>query len=109
MKRAFCKFHKKCYFSDEVERKNRLMAEIRRGKGGPFAWCILLSGNPCDQLEIVPAAVLCGDYYRRHPVTVYGVALSKSGAIRTVAKIFHDADAKGMPGEARRFLEGLDR
>ena len=107
MKRAFCKFHKRCYFSDEVEHRNRLLADIRRGKAGPFAWCILISAGPYDQLEIVPASALCGEYYRVHPAMVYGVALSKSGAIDTVARIFRDAGNRGMEGDARRYLEGL--
>ena len=107
MKRAFCKFHKRCYFSEEVERKNRLMAEIRRGKAGPFACCILLSENPNDQLEIVPASSLCKEYYRMHPAMVYGAALSKDGAIRTVAHIFHDAERAGLPGDVRSYLMRL--
>ena len=104
LKRAFCKFHKECYFSSEIRRKGREKANILRGRSGLFSYCILLSGDGNEQLEILHSAFLRDKKYREHPPTVWGVAKTKLGAIEIVKRMMDDAAKAGMPGDARSYL-----
>ncbi len=103
LKRAFCKFHKECYFSSEIRKKGREKAGILRGRSGIFSYCILLSESG-EQLEILHSAFLRDKKYREHPPTVCGGARTKLGAIEVVKRMMDDAAAAGMPGDARSYL-----
>lgn len=104
LKRAFCKFHKDCYFSSEIRRKGREKANILRGKSGLLSYCIMLSESDEEQLEIVHSAFLRSKEYRRRVPVIWGVAKTRFGAIEVVTRMMEDAARAGYPGDARTFL-----
>ena len=57
-----------------------------------------------DRLEIQHSSFLKDDYYKRHPIHVYGVAATYSEAMELIVRISDEAASCGMAGELGQYL-----
>ena len=106
-KRVFCKFHKSCYFSDDIRKKGREKARIRSGRAGIMSYVVTLAENPDEQLDIMRSFFLGSKRFASSPPVVCGIARSYKGAKDIVLAIAKDAARSGMPGQLRAYLESI--
>ena len=106
-KRVFCKFHKSCYFSDEIKKKGREKARIRSGKADLMSYVVTLAENPGEQLDIMRSIFLKSRRFKSSPPVICGIARSYKGATDIVLMMAEDAARAGMPGRLRDYLESI--
>lgn len=84
-------FNKKLY-TDEACSVNleHIKNSIVSGKTDPFTYCIVISTNPLNLLEIINALEFKFPHYDRLKLEVVGIAGSKKSAVSLVSDIVTD-------------------
>ena len=105
---AYCEFCKNLYVSSAIKHPVRVKWKLKHGAGQLLVYVVAASTTVDGQLDVIHAVNLKQDYYRRHPVYVYGLAQTYRGAMRIVTRIAEESIAKGYGADFSRYLKDRD-
>ncbi len=88
-----------CSVDPEHIRKN-----IVSGKTDPFTYCIVISANPSNLLEIINALEFRFRHYDRMKLEVVGIAGSKKSAVGLVRDIITDTFRETGNYDVRKYF-----
>lgn len=72
------------------KRKNRIKRRIQQGKPAPGIFLITEPSNQENLFDILDAMGMLFPYYRRHSLTVYGLAKGKEEATELVVQMLEE-------------------
>ena len=82
---------KKMYFDAHVKkRRRRIMCSMKAGKFMPGIYCIALSSNPENLLDIIEVNQFRFPYYKEQEIYVLGLAFGKMNAYDLVTQMIAD-------------------
>lgn len=85
------KWAKKMYFDTHVKkRKRRIMWAVKAGKVLPGIYCITLSSNPHNLLDIIEVNQFQFPYYKKQEIYVLGLTLGKANAYELVTQMIDE-------------------
>ncbi|MBE5843621.1 MAG: hypothetical protein E7302_05490 [Butyrivibrio sp.] len=102
--KSCCKFYKNLYVGESIKNSALVRWKLKHGAGQLGIYVITAPATDSDQLDITHCAFLKQQYYRKHPVFVYGIAGSKGEAMDIVMKISDEAAGCGMSGDIKGYL-----
>lgn len=105
IKNGFCKFYKNLYWDDTIKNRNLVKWRLCHNRKQLTIFCVVRATNGIDQLEIIHNAFLSQDYYRKHPVYIYGIASGYTEALDIVIRISDEAQKVGKPGNLLDYLD----
>lgn len=83
------------YYDRHVKRRKRkIMRTIQRGKIMPGIYCITLSSNPANLLDIVRLDCLRHSYKENESIYVLGLAFTKTSAVDMVMQMVDEVYRK---------------
>ncbi|WP_029232715.1 hypothetical protein [Butyrivibrio sp. VCB2006] len=103
-KGGFCRFYKNLYWGNSVKKRTLVKWKLYTGSGQFNVFCVTKAMDDNDQLDIIHCAFLKQQYYRKHPVLIYGIASSYNEAVEIVLQISRDASEVGMDGRLMDYL-----
>ena len=106
-KRGFCEFYKKLYWGNSVKKHTLVKWKLFHGSGQFGIYCITRAANGIDQLDIINAAFLKQNYFRKNPVFFYGIASGYQEAMDIVLRISQEASNAGKDGKLLEYLESV--
>lgn len=102
------KFIDNLYYGELVKNKpDRFKKKIKKGSLFTGAYVVCLPENKDEPLEYYSARLLKQDYYKRHDITVLGIAADETEAIGIVNDIVKDCIDKTGTLNLREFAEFL--
>lgn len=85
------KWAKEMYFDQHVKtRKRRIIRAVKARRLMPGIYCIALSTNPENLLDVIRVDELKFPYYERQEIYVLGLALGRESAVTLVAQMIDE-------------------
>lgn len=101
----YCVFSPKLYIGEGVKDVERVKWKLRHAAGCVSVFLLSEAPENRGELAVIHAGFLTQDYYRTHPLKVYGIAHGAQEARALLVKISDEACENGYPGQLKAWLD----
>ena len=88
------------------KKRDRIKRRVEQGKPVPGIFLITEPSNRENLFDILDAKEICFPYYRRHPMTVYGLAKGKDEAEELVVRMLEEVYRETGEFKVREYFLG---
>lgn len=105
----YCRFSPKLYIGTGIRDAERVKWKLQHAAGTLSVFLLAEAPENRDELAIIHAGFLTQDYYRTHPLKVYGIVNGSREARELLVKISDEACANGCPGKLKAWLDRREK
>ena len=104
----YCVFAKQLYIGDGIRDAERVKRKLKHAAGTVSVYLLAEAPENRAELAIIHAGFLTQEYYRTHPLKVYGIANGAEEARMLLVRISDEALQAGRPGELKAYLDARE-
>ena len=102
-------FSEKLYIGEGIRDAARVKWKLQHAAGTVSVFLLAEAPENRGELAVIHAGFLTQDYYRTHPLKVYGIAHGAQEAREMLVKISDEAIANGYPGRLKAWLDAREQ
>ena len=101
----YCTFAEKLYIGEGVKDAERIKWKLQHAAGTLSVYLLAEAPENRAELAVIHAGFLTQDYYKTHPLKVYGIAKGAQEAKELLVRISDEAARAGMTGALKAYLD----
>ena len=104
----YCTFSGKLHIGEGIKDPARVKWKLQHAAGTVSVYLLAEAPENRAALAVIHAGFLTQDYYKTHPLKVYGIVNSANEAKDLLVRISDDAVRAGYPGALKAYLDARE-